>query len=183
MVGRFTIGPYSHKRYDISIHLRLNHGPCRSHERKRINSTQLNSTLTNQLNSKLNSTLPTPVRLGGEEAGLGRPACEHLDEGHGRGGGDSQAAQFGLSGQAAAASEAGVEGGGEGDGPTALAFGAAAEEIPQYLPARHVFGIHPPLIPPSLPTFTSPPYKPRQQAQGALCGNPARLEGDGALGE
>ena len=28
------------KRYDISIHLRLNHGPCRSHE-KRTNSTQL----------------------------------------------------------------------------------------------------------------------------------------------
>ena len=30
------------KRYHISIHLRLNHGPCRSHE-QRTNSTQLNA--------------------------------------------------------------------------------------------------------------------------------------------
>lgn len=83
------------------------------------------------LGSSWDRTLPTPVRLGGEEAGLGHPACEHLNEGHGGGGGDSQAAQFILPGQAAAASEAGVEGGGEGDGPTALAFGAAAEEQQQ----------------------------------------------------
>lgn len=40
--------------------------------------------------SSWDRTLPTPVRLVGEEAGRGHPACEHLNEGRGGEGGYSE---------------------------------------------------------------------------------------------